>query len=104
MGWQPGATKPVMLNAYQQVVGDGEMADLAIEDLRRWKTWDLTPLILAQYGKASHDAPIVKRGIVRYALSCPLPEARGFLGRIRGRDGKLVREIAESLDFERGEK
>ena len=104
MGWQPARTKPAMLGAYQQVVSDGEMADLAIEDLRRWKAWDLTPLILSQYGKASHDAPIVKRGIVRYALCCPLAEARGFLERIRGRDGELVRDIAESLEFERGEK
>jgi hypothetical protein len=101
MGWQPQAMKTSMLAAYQLVIPDGEMADLATEDLRRWKLWDLTPLILAQYGKATHDAPIVKRGIVRYALSCPLPESQRFLERIRGKDGELIRELAESLEFEK---
>jgi len=101
MGWQPAATKTSMLAAFQVVIPDGEMADLAIEDLRRWKQWDLTPLILAQYGKSTHEAPIVKRGILRYALCCPLPEARSFLDRARGRDGELIRELAESLEFEK---
>ena len=36
----------------------------------------LTVAVLAQYGKKSHDAPIVKRSIVRYALSCPREDAR----------------------------
>jgi hypothetical protein len=101
MGWQPTASKSAMLAAYKQVVVDGEMADLAIEDLRRWKTWELTPLILSQYGKTTHGAQIVKRGIIRFALSCPLPEAQRFIARARDRDADLVRDIAESLAFEK---
>ncbi len=85
MSWQPALTKAPMEQAYRHAISDGEMADLAIEDLRRWKMWDLTPLILAQYGKATHDAPIVKRGILRYALCCPLPDAQRFLDRARAR-------------------
>ena len=101
MGWQPTTTKASMILAYQQVIPDGEMADLAVEDLRRWKMWDLTSLVLSQYGKSTHDAPIVKRGIIRYALCCPLPEAQRFLERVRARDAELVRDIAESLEFEK---
>jgi hypothetical protein len=97
MGWQPVPTKPAMLAAYRLMIPDGEVADLAIEDLRRWKTWDLTPLVLAQYGKPTHAAPIAKRGILRYALTCSLPEARQFLDRLRGPDAELIRELAESL-------
>ena len=101
MGWQPSLAGAFMIPAYQLAIPDGEMADLAIEDLRRWKMWSLTTLILAQYGKPTHDAPIVKRGILRYALCCPLPEAQHFLDRVRGRDGELIRELAESLEFEK---
>jgi hypothetical protein len=101
MGWQPGATKEQMLAAYRTVVADGQMADLAIEDLRRWKTWDLSPAILAQYGKATHDTQIVKRGILRYALCCPLPEAQRFLDGIRSREAAVLRELAEALEFEK---
>jgi hypothetical protein len=101
MGWQPTQVKAAMTAAYQLAIPDGEIADLAIEDLRRWQAWGLTPLILAQYGKPTHDAPIVKRGILRYALCCPLPEAQQFLNRARGRDGELIRELKESLEFEK---
>jgi hypothetical protein len=101
MGWQPSQVKTSMIAAYQLAIPDGEIADLAIEDLRRWQAWGLTPLILAQYGKPTHDAPIVKRGILRYALCCPTPEAQQFLNRVRGRDGELIRELRESLEFEK---
>ena len=101
MGWQPALTKASMADAYQLLIPDGEMADLAIEDLRRWQNWDLTSLILAQYGNKTHDAPIVKRGIIRYALCCPLSEAHRFLERIQGRDVELIRDLRESLNFEK---
>jgi hypothetical protein len=101
MGWQPAATKEHMLGAYRFALADGQMADIAIEDLRRWKTWDLTPAILAQYGKATHDTQIVKRGILRYALCCPLPEAQQFLDGIRSREAAVLRELAEALEYEK---
>jgi hypothetical protein len=101
MGWKPAETKASMLVTYRLVVADGETADLAIEDLRRWKIWDLTTLILAQYRKASHDAPIVKRGILRYALCCPFPEAHQFLDRARAQEPALVKDLTDSLEFER---
>jgi hypothetical protein len=100
-GWKPAESKPFVLRGLGQLVDDGEMADLAIEDLRRWRTWDLTARVLAQFGKSSHDAPIVRRGIVRYALSCPLPEARQFIERLRRQDAELVRDLEESLEFEK---
>jgi hypothetical protein len=101
MGWQPAQTKAFMLAAYRLIIPDGEMADLAVEDLRRWKIWDSTSLILAQYGKPTHDAPIIKRGILRYALCCPLPEAQRFIDQVRRREADLVRDLAQSLEFER---
>src|SRR6185436_15544687 len=36
----------------------GDLADQAIEDLRRWGWWDLTKDVLAQFGKPTHSAPI----------------------------------------------
>ncbi len=101
MGSQPAESRAPMFAAYKLVVPDGDMADLAIEDLRRWKIWDLTPLVLAQYAKPTHAAPIVKRGIVRYALCCPLPEAARFLDGVRSQDPRLVAELTEALEFEK---
>lgn len=100
-GWQPKDTQAQVLHGLGLIVPDGEFADLAVEDLRQWRLWDLTASILAQYGKASHAAPITKRSIVRYALCCPLPEAKEFVERVRRSDPETVNELEEYLQFER---
>jgi len=53
--------------------------------------------VLAQYGKPSHNAPITKRNIIRYALCCPLPEARQFVDSVRRQDPNIVRDLEEGL-------
>jgi hypothetical protein len=96
-GWKPQESKREVMKGLTIAVEQGDVADLAIEDLRRWEIWDLTPSVLAQFGKKSHEAPIVKRCIVRYGLSCPRPEAREFIARLRKQDAELVQEVEESL-------
>ncbi|MBI3408311.1 MAG: hypothetical protein HY040_08140 [Planctomycetes bacterium] len=101
-GWKPQECQKEILRCYQAIIPDGELADFAIEDLRQWKSWDLTPTILAQFTKKSHNAPITHRSIVRYALSCPQPEAREFVERVRRQEAVLVRELEDDLAFEAG--
>jgi hypothetical protein len=98
--WKPAETRPQVLRGLSVMVGDGDVADLAIEDLRRWQMWDLTGKVLAQYGKESHKAPLIQRTIGRYALTCPLPEARQFAQQLRRHDPELVRDLEEALSFE----
>jgi hypothetical protein len=99
-GWKPAKSKQPVLAGFSGLLEDGEMADLAVEDLRRWKMWDLTGKVLAQYGKASHSSPIVRRSIVRYALCCPEAEARRFVDTVRRQDADLVRDLEEGLGIE----
>jgi hypothetical protein len=101
-GWKPKETHAHVLHGLGLLLPDGDLADMAIEDLRQWKTWDLTKDVLAQFGKKSHAAPITHRAIIRYALSCPLPEAREFVKNIRPREQETIRDIEEGLAFERG--
>ncbi|HEY3789798.1 MAG TPA: hypothetical protein VGL71_13130, partial [Urbifossiella sp.] len=68
--------KPEVLRCCAALLPHGDLADQAVEDLRRWGYWDLTRDVLAQYGKPTHGAPLVKRSIVRYALTCPNEEAK----------------------------
>jgi hypothetical protein len=96
-GWKPEESRRDVLKGVTLAVDQGELADLAIEDLRRWEIWDLTPVVLAQFSKKSHDTPIVKRCIVRYALTCPRPEARDFIEALRKKDPELVQDVEESL-------
>src|SRR5204862_477976 len=51
------------------LLDQSDIADLAIEDLRLHKCWDETDHVFGLYGKKSHDIPIVRRYILRYALS-----------------------------------
>ncbi|GIW80964.1 MAG: hypothetical protein KatS3mg105_2771 [Gemmatales bacterium] len=95
--WKPDKYKKQVLAALQLVLQQGDIADLAIEDLRRWKLWDLTDQVLSKYGKKSHDVPVVQRSIIRYALSCPLPEAKHFVAEVRRRNPDLVRDLEMQL-------
>ena len=74
-----------------------DISDIAIQDLRQWKRWEHTKLIVSCYDKASHKSPIVQSGIVRYALACPMPEAKALVERVRRQDPELLRYLQEEL-------
>jgi hypothetical protein len=99
--WQPAESRREVLRGLAVMLDQGDVADLAIEDLRRWQVWDLTDRVLAQYGKKSHSAPILRRAMVRYALSCPNPAAARFVAEIRKQDPELIKELEEDLKLEK---
>ncbi len=66
-GAQPKESRPMLLKSYGAMIAQGELADVAIEDLRRYQIWDLTKDILLVYGKKGYDAPLMQRSILRYA-------------------------------------
>ncbi len=93
-----------ILETLSIVIENGEIADMAIDDLRRWEWWDLTRIILEQYSKPTNKSPVIKRGIVRYALQCPKDEAKKFVDQVRQVDPELVRKVEDSLKvFEKKE-
>jgi hypothetical protein len=99
--YRPAENRKSILAAMAAVIAHGDMADMAVEDLRRWQWWDLTKHVLAQYGKPTHAAPLVKNAILRYALTCPDADAAAFVKVIEAADAATVREVRESLEFER---
>jgi hypothetical protein len=100
-GWKPTETRREVIGGLALALDQGDVADLAVEDLRRYEIWDLTANVLAQFDKKTHSAPIVKRSILRYALCCPGDEARNFVARVRKQDAEMVRDVEESLQFEK---
>src|SRR5262249_21501202 len=100
-GWKPERSRREVLRGLDALLAQGDIADLAIEDLRRWQYWDLTPQVLALYNKKSHDAPIMRRAIVRYALSCPRVEAARFVMEVRKLDPEMVKDVEEMLQFDK---
>ncbi len=62
-------TKKQVVAAIALLLDQSDIADLGIEDLRKWGCWDMTDSVLELYGKKSHDVPIIRRSILRFALS-----------------------------------
>ncbi len=98
---QAKAHRPYILAGMKAVVVRGDMADMAVEDLRRWGWWDLSETVLAQYGKPTHAAPLVKNAILRYAITCRDEPSRELVRKARLADAALVGEIEESVSAER---
>jgi hypothetical protein len=99
--WKPEEASKEVLRCLSVLLEQGDMADMAVEDLRRWQMWDLTEDVLAQYGKKSHAAPLVRRALVRYALSCPRIEATRFIAELRKHDPGLVADVEELMRLDK---
>ncbi len=79
-----------------------DMADFAIEDLRRWKRWEMADRVLDLFGRESHDIGPVKRAILRFALRAQekVPRAKRFVAEQIRRDKEYVAETEEILQLE----
>jgi hypothetical protein len=89
-----------VIEAISLLIDQSDIADLAIEDLRKRSCWDHAERILALYGKPSHDIPIIRRSILRYALQCPDPKAAAFVAELRKKNGEMVKDAEELLKLE----
>jgi hypothetical protein len=92
-------TQADALGALRLSLAQPDMADLAIEYLRQWRSWGLTGDVLRLYDRPSYDIPVVRRTILRYALQCPRPEAAAFVAGVRKADPQLIADVQESLDL-----
>jgi hypothetical protein len=79
-----------------------DMADFAIEDLRKWKMWQVSDRVLALADRKSHDLPVIHRSLLRFALSLPSkpPRAVKFIQAARKQDKEYVDDVEEALKLE----
>jgi hypothetical protein len=92
-----------LLAGLQILLYQGDFADLPIEYLRGQRCWELTGQILPLYNRESHQAPFMRRAILRYAVQCPGPQAREFVAGVRRDNAELVAETEELLKLERSQ-
>jgi hypothetical protein len=104
--------QPKVVETVALLLKQKDIADLGIEDFRKWKRWEMTERILALREKQFYDVPIVRRAALRYALACvednkvagkyPQAAARAaaFVAEERERDKSGVDEIEELLRLE----
>jgi hypothetical protein len=82
----------------------GDMADFAIHEFRKWKRWEVTDRVLGLLDKKTHQANVVRNAILRFALQAPGPRAAAFVAKIRKQDAELVVYYEELLASELKEK
>jgi hypothetical protein len=93
-------TRTKLVDAIVLLLEQGDIADLAIEDLRKWKQWDRTEQVLALVGKKEFEVPVVSRAILRFALSSPEKAAKEYVARKRKEDPRAVADAEELLKLE----
>jgi hypothetical protein len=92
--------KKDVVEALSLLLDQADIADLPITDLCRWRCWDLTDRILAVAKRPSHNLPIVRRAVLRYALQCPGAPAAAFVAERRKTNPELVADVEELLRLE----
>jgi hypothetical protein len=68
------------------IVDNGEMGDLAIDELRKAEVWEYAKRVFAAHDSSNPDIKdnnFIKRAAIRYALKCPTPEAKAFVEHLR---------------------
>jgi hypothetical protein len=92
--------KKDLVRAICLAMNQQDMSDFAIEDLRKWACWDVADQVIGLFGQKTHDVPIIRRAILRYALSCPTPNAKAFVAQQRKMNREWVEETWELLRLE----
>jgi hypothetical protein len=84
-----------------RLLDQDDIADLAIEDLRKWGAWDKADRVLAVQKTEAYKLPIVRRAVLRYCLACPgNPAASAYVAARRKADPEGVKEAEELLKLE----
>ncbi len=96
----PVAGKNEIVKGLAGVMNVPDMADFAIEDLRKWRRWEYADEILGMFGKKDYNTPIIRKSILRYALQCDTAPAKAFVKAQRLRDQEWVDETKELLELE----
>jgi hypothetical protein len=94
--------RPHIQTALKAVLLQGELADMAIEDLRSFRLWGLTKEVLRCWGAKGAESLLFKHAILRYALTCePTAESKAFVAARRKDVPAMVKDVEESLRLER---
>lgn len=94
--------KKQLVEGSAHLLEQSDVADLVIEDLRKWGQFKLSERIVGLYGKPGHDASIIRRAILRYALSCPKDDTRAarLVAEVTAKEPQMVEDAQELLKLE----
>jgi hypothetical protein len=96
-------SKEKVVEGVLPLTGQEDISDLAIDTLRTWQQWQLTDDILNFYKLKSHDVSIIRRSILKFAMSAPASHKRAakLVEEFRKEDPERYDQIQGYLDQER---
>jgi len=99
-------TNDKLVDGLRLMVQQSDMADLPIEDLRKWQAWDQTSFVLSYATAESHKINIIRRAILRFALTASPhnKEAAAYIEQIRKTEPERVKLVEEMLQDEEPKK
>jgi hypothetical protein len=81
-----------------------EIADMPIDDLRKWKAWDMTDAVVKLADRESHSSlPIVRRAILKFALAASWADPKtnaaavAYVEKLRKSDPDRVKQVEDVL-------
>jgi hypothetical protein len=99
---RPDVVKEEQIEAALEPLLNTELADLVVNDFRRWRCWHLSERILSVDVAALGDFPCLRTSILRYALQCPREAAKNYVAERRLEDPRRVADNEELLRLEAG--
>lgn len=92
-----------VLAAVRPLLGQDDLADMAVEDLRKWKRWDAAAEVVKMYDDPAVNQLVTKRAVIKYALDAPpaTAVAAALLAREREANPERVKDVEEGLQIER---
>src|SRR6185437_5633800 len=101
-------SRPDLVSKKERTAGMGllldqsDIADLAVDDMRKRDCWDMANRVLSlRDTKAYKEIPIVRRAVLRYALSCKgNAVATAYVAEQRKQDAQMVADAEELLKLE----
>jgi hypothetical protein len=99
-GWKPKEQRDSIMRGMERILARNDLADIAVNDLRRWQEWDLSATVLGLYGKKGYTSPIMRRAILSYAISCKSAEGKRLVDDARKADPEFVTDVEDGLKFE----
>lgn len=92
--------KEELVKSMGGLIQSTDMADFAIDELRKWKRWEYTPAILDLFDKKSHSLNVIRRSIARFAMRTSDPAGAKFIAEQRRRDAEWVQDVEDLLKLE----
>jgi hypothetical protein len=83
------------------LLDQSDIADLSIEDLRKRECWEMADRVLGLQKTEAYKIPIVRRAVLRFALSCKgNTAAAAYVAEQRKKDAQSVADAEELLKLE----